>query len=167
MKITVEETKITKPVQCELFFIFIELLETLNIFVKIRVAIDKKRANFIKACFYCNDGYIKTRKHVETFKANKGCKLGIIIFITTSLFSKLKFKVHFSNVIFTKTRRCTFLFFIWKRITLALSFIWLKNLALLLVLEVRFFELVFFFSQVQGLCPGPDFRRCCLFIKTS
>ena len=107
----------------------------------------KNVANFIKACFYCNEDYIKTRKHVETFKANKGCKLGIIIFITTSLFSKLKFKVHFSNVIFTKMRRCTFLFFIWKRITLALSFIWLKILALFLVLEVRFFELVFFFLR--------------------
>ena len=45
------------------------------------------------------------RKHAETFHTNKGYKLGF--FIGTLIFSKHKFALHFSNVIWTKTRLCT------------------------------------------------------------
>lgn len=42
-------------------------------------------------------------KLVETFHANKGYKLAIAIFISTSTFQNRKF-VYFSNVIYMKTR---------------------------------------------------------------
>ena len=45
-------------------------------------------------------------KHAETFHSNKGYNLAIV-FIPTSPFSKYKFVVHYSNIIFTKTRSCT------------------------------------------------------------
>ena len=54
------------------------------------------------------------RKHAETFHANKGYKMVIVFFIPVSLFSKKKFRVQFSNVIFTKTWPCTLLHFIFQ-----------------------------------------------------
>ena len=46
-------------------------------------------------------------KHAETFHDNKGYKLIIIFFKPIFPFSKLKFVVHYSNVICTKTKPCT------------------------------------------------------------
>ena len=43
-------------------------------------------------------------KHVETFNSNKGYKWAIFVFIPTLPFSKQKFTVYLSNVLFVKTR---------------------------------------------------------------
>ena len=95
-------------------------------------------------------------------------KLGTIIFIATLPFSKYKFVVHFSNAIWPKTNPCTpppLLLFIWKWITLALSFIWFEaNDNVLTLWGPVFLTVPFFrssvFSQVQGPVPVPVFRRC-------
>ena len=78
----------------------------------------------MKTLFYWKRGCIKMRKHMETFHANKGYKLAIVIFVITSLFSKQTFVVQISKVICTKTRACTPLCCICKWITSTLSFIW-------------------------------------------
>ena len=87
----------------------------------------KNIASFIKIRFYSKRGCIKARKHAETFLTNKYDKLAIVVFISTSTFQNRKFVVHFSNIICTKTWPFTPLFFIWKWITSALSFIWLET----------------------------------------
>ena len=110
LQVTAEVSKITKSRQCNLNFIFIELSEAASSFAQILLVLEiKKVATFIKTRFHCKQDSIKMRKHVETFNANKGCKLAIVVFIPTSQFSKQKFVVH---VIFIKMRLCTLLPFI-------------------------------------------------------
>ena len=60
-------------------------------------------------------------KHAETCYAKKSSELLIFDFIPN--------KVHFSNVIYTKTRPCTPLLFIQKLIILTLSFLWLEAIS--------------------------------------
>ena len=90
-------------------------------------------------------------KHAETFHVNKGCKLAIAFFKPISLLSKQKFRVQFSNVIYTKTRPCTFLYEN-ESLGHCLSYD-LKRMETLLVLEVRFSK-GSAFSQVQGPQSG-------------
>ena len=89
-------------------FIFIEITETANSFVKIRLVLEIKNvACFIKTCFHWKIGnIIKIWKHAKMFNANKGYKLAIAVFIPTPPFSKYKLVVHFSNVICMKLRPC-------------------------------------------------------------
>ena len=90
------------------------------------------------------------RKYTETSHNKKGRKLQIVAFIANSLFSKKKnkFRMHFSNVICTKTRPRTSRHFIWKWITSTLAFMWFeKKMATVLVLKVRFFQLGPFFLR--------------------
>ena len=99
---------------------------------------------------------------METFHANKGFKLAIVVFILTSPFSKQNFAVHFSNVIYTKAVPCSPLRLLT---TSTLSFIWLDTNDN--VSSPRgpvsptglFFMGSGFFFQVQSPGPGPVFRR--------
>ena len=53
-----------KSVKCDQTFIFIELSETFNSFVKIRLVLEiKSTASFIKTHLYSKRGCIKMRKH--------------------------------------------------------------------------------------------------------
>ena len=139
-------SRIRKSVHCDLTFIFIELSETLNSFVKISLVLEIKK-RFIKTRFYLKTGCMKMHKYAETFHANKGCKLAIVFFILISLFSKEKFRVQFSNVICTKTRPCTPLLFIWKWITLVLSFVLLEKNDKVFSSSGPVFPRVFFFFR--------------------
>lgn len=56
--------------------------------------------------------------------ANKGYKLTFVVFMLTLSFLKWNFVLHFSEVIFIKTRSCARVLFIWKWIRSVLSFIW-------------------------------------------
>ena len=99
LQITAEVSKITENVQWSLTFIFIELSETANTFVKIRLLLEIKNvACFVKPCFYRKQGCIKMGKHAETIHTNKVYKLAIVVFIPTSPFSKYKFVVHFQTL---------------------------------------------------------------------
>ena len=101
-----------------LTFIFIQLSETTNSFVKIHLLLEIKNfASFLIARFYWKRGCIKMRKHAETFHTNKSCKLAIVVFIPTLPFSKHTFAIHSSNVFWTKMRTSTLVF-------ITLSSIW-------------------------------------------
>ena len=107
-------SKVRKSAQHDLTFILIELSEKLNSFVKMRLVMEIKNvASFIKTSFYLKRGCTKMRENEETFYANKGCKMAIVFFISISLFSRKKFRAHFSNIICTKTWPCTLLHFIF------------------------------------------------------
>ena len=100
-----------KKAERNLTFIIIELSETSNGFVKIRLVLEIKNvASFIKTHFYLKQGYIKIQLILRSFAVF--LKLTFGIFVPTSLFSKQKFKVYFSNVTSTKTRPCASLLFI-------------------------------------------------------
>ena len=66
LQINAEVSKIMKNVQCNLSFVFIELSETANTFVKKRL---------LKNRFHRKRGFMKMLKHEEIFDANKGYKL--------------------------------------------------------------------------------------------
>ena len=128
MQVTAGVSKIRKSVWCDLNSIFIELSETLNNFVKIRLLLETKNvAIFIKICFHLKRGCMKMLKHAETFYADKSCYMAIVFFLPISLFPKKKFRVQFSNIICTKTRPSTPQLFIWKWITSTFSFILLEK----------------------------------------
>ena len=66
-----EVSKIAKSVQCDLTFIFIELSETANSFMKIPLVLEIKIVvSFIKTRFYWKWGCIKMHKHAEAFHAS-------------------------------------------------------------------------------------------------
>ena len=89
MQVTAEVSKIIESITCDLIFIFIELLESANSFVKMCLVLEIINVTtFIKTRFYWKQGSIEMCKHAETFHANKGYKLANVVFIQTSLFSK-------------------------------------------------------------------------------
>ena len=90
--------------------------------------------------------------------------MAIAVFILTSPFSNCKFAVHFSHVIWTKARPCTPLLFIWKWITLKLSFILHETSGNVFTSCVRFFKRLRFFSS-PGSRSGSIFRRCPVLLK--
>ena len=78
-----------KSVRCDLIFIFIELSEIPNSFLKIDLLPEMKNlVIFIKTRFYWKRVCTEMRKHAEVFHAKKGYKLAIVVFTPTSLFSK-------------------------------------------------------------------------------
>ena len=74
------------------------------------------------------------REYAETFK---GYKITNVIFISTSLFSKEKFVIHFSDVIYTKMRPHASLQLFYD----------LRQMAAFLSFEIRFFEYNHFFLR--------------------
>ena len=75
--------------KCQMWFIFIELSEIANSFVNIRLVREiESFPSLVKTRFYWNRGCIKMRKHAETFHANKSYKFAIVVFLSTSSFSK-------------------------------------------------------------------------------
>ena len=152
LQITPEVRKITKIVQCNITFIFIELSETSENFLKICLIFEIKNVtSFIKTHFYWMQGCTKMHKHAEMFHTNNGYKLAIVVFIATSLFSKWKFVVHFPTLFCTKMRSCRPLLSIWKLITSTLSFIWHERNSNVFRGSA--------FSQVLNPGPGPIFKR--------
>ena len=88
----------TKSNQTDLFFIFIELSETPKKFVKITLVLETRNfASFSKTLLYWKRGYIKMRKHTETFHARKDYKW--------KMFFLYQFR-RFQNIC-SKTRPCT------------------------------------------------------------
>ena len=84
----------------------------------------KKRCKFHKTRFYWKRGYWKMRLNAEKFHINKSYKLAIVVFIPTLSFWKYKFIVHFPKLFGRKQGLLYPYFFIWKWITLTLSFMW-------------------------------------------
>ena len=85
---------------------------------------------------------MKMRKHVETFHANKGCKLAIVFF--------KPIWGCFQNRNLARKRQ---LLFTWKWINSTLYFILLEK-------PLRGFSKGSVFSQAHGPGPGPVLRQC-------
>ena len=100
--------------------------------------------------------------HAETFHANKGYNLAIVVFILTLSYSKQKIVVHFSNAICTKIKPCAPLLCTSTWNISTLSFMWEETNDKVfspwgLVFPAGPFFRGSVFSQVQGL--SPVFRR--------
>ena len=117
LQITAEVSKIRKSAQCDLTFVLIELSETLNSFVKIRLVFEIRNvASFIKTRFYLKRFYlkrgcIKMRKHAETFRANKGCNLAIVFLYQFRRFQNRNLGCNFQTLFARKRGLATPYFF--------------------------------------------------------